>query len=67
MTQSQMDSMLAELAGYRGKPGAHVPAIIDAVLAVQAYVVAHQDAISEVEINPLICTTTSAIAVDAHH
>lgn len=53
------------LAGYRGKPGAHVPAIIDAVLAVQAYVVAHQDSISEVEINPLICTTSSAIAVDA--
>jgi len=53
------------LNGYRGKPGADLSAIIDAVMAVQAYVIAHLDAISEVEINPLICRTDSAIAVDA--
>ena len=53
------------LNGYRGKPGADIPAVIAAVLSVQAYVIAHLDTISEVEINPLICTTTSAIAVDA--
>jgi acyl-CoA synthetase (NDP forming) len=53
------------LNGYRGKPAAHLGAITQAIMAVQAYVIAHQDAISEVEVNPLICGTDSAIAVDA--
>ena len=53
------------LAGYRGKPAAHLPAIVDAVLAVQAYVLAHADSVSEAEINPLICTPNRAIAADA--
>ena len=53
------------LNGYRGKSGADIPAIIAAIMLVQAYVIAHQDTISEVEINPLICTTSAAIAVDA--
>ncbi len=53
------------LNGYRGKPGADLGAIIDAVMAVQSYVIAHQDAISEVEVNPLICTADAAVAVDA--
>jgi len=71
VTPGQIETALTRLriapllAGYRGKPGADMPSIIAAVLGVQAYVIAHQDAISEVEINPLICTTTSAIAVDA--
>lgn len=71
VTPGQIETALTRLriarllAGYRGRPGADMPSIIAAVLGVQAYVVAHQDAISEVEINPLICTTTSAIAVDA--
>jgi acyl-CoA synthetase (NDP forming) len=53
------------LNGYRGKPGADLGAISQAILSVQAYVIAHQDVISEVEVNPLICGTDSAIAVDA--
>lgn len=53
------------LTGYRGKPGADQEAIIDAILAVQAYVLAHRDSVSEVEINPLICTPDRAVAVDA--
>jgi acyl-CoA synthetase (NDP forming) len=53
------------LNGYRGKPGADLGAITQAIMSVQAYVIAHQDAISEVEVNPLICGTDSAIAVDA--
>ena len=53
------------LAGYRGAAPADVAAIIDAVLAVQAYVMAHADAVIEAEINPLICTATRAIAADA--
>ena len=53
------------LNGYRGKPAADIPAIIDAIMAVQDYVIAHADNLSEVEINPLICTATHAIAADA--
>ena len=53
------------LAGYRGKPGANIGAILSVVEAVQAYVVANADRVSEVEINPLICTANGAIAVDA--
>ncbi|MGI1663723.1 acetate--CoA ligase family protein [Palleronia sp. KMU-117] len=53
------------LQGYRGKPGANLDAIAEAVLAVQAYVAAHPGQIDEVEINPLICTPERAVAVDA--
>lgn len=53
------------LTGYRGKPGANIPAILDAVAAVQSYVVATADTVSEVEINPLVCTPERAVAVDA--
>ncbi|WP_299850202.1 acetate--CoA ligase family protein [uncultured Roseovarius sp.] len=53
------------LAGYRGKPGASRAAIITSVLAVQAYVSAHAKCLDEVEINPLICTPTRAVAADA--
>lgn len=51
------------LDGYRGVPAANRPAIIDAVLALQTYVLdAHP---FEVEINPLMCSPTQAIAADA--
>ncbi|CUH50020.1 acetate--CoA ligase family protein [Ruegeria atlantica] len=53
------------LAGYRGKPAAEIEAILDAVDAVQAYVIANASHVSEVEINPLICTPDRAMAVDA--
>lgn len=53
------------LAGYRGALPADMPAIVDAVLAVQDYVTANATHLQEVEINPLICTPTRAIAVDA--
>lgn len=53
------------LTGYRGRPTAEIDSIVDAVMAVQAYVIAHADVISEVEINPLICTPTRAVAADA--
>ncbi len=53
------------LAGYRGKPAADLAAIVDAILAMQDYVLANLDRIEEIEINPLICTQSSAIAVDA--
>lgn len=53
------------LHGFRGQPAADTGAIIDAVLAIQSYVLAHPTTLSEVEINPLICTPTRAVAVDA--
>ena len=53
------------LRGYRGKPGADITAIARTVLAVQSYVTAHAGRLEEVEINPLICTETRAVAVDA--
>ncbi|MFU8777293.1 MAG: acetate--CoA ligase family protein, partial [Roseovarius sp.] len=51
--------------GYRGHPATDRPAIIRAVMAVQAYVAAHADSLEEVEINPLLCTVSEAVAVDA--
>ena len=51
------------LAGYRGAPPADRGAIIQAILAVQDYVL--QEAPFEAEINPLICGTKGAIAGDA--
>ena len=53
------------LSGYRGKPAADVDAIVEAVLAVQSYVLANAETVSEVEINPLLCTPDRAVAVDA--
>ncbi len=53
------------LDGYRGKPAANMDAIVATVMAVQDYVLAHQHTIAEVEINPLICTPTRAVAADA--
>ena len=53
------------LRGYRGKPAAHWAAILDAIAYVQAYVTANADTLAEIEINPLICTPTRAVAVDA--
>jgi hypothetical protein len=55
--------MAPVLAGFRGKPAADHEAILDAVAAVQAYVIATQPA--ELDINPLICTPHGAVAADA--
>jgi len=51
--------------GYRGGPPVNRDAILDAVMAVQAYVIANAEVLEEVEINPLIATPTRAVAVDA--
>jgi succinyl-CoA synthetase beta subunit len=53
------------LRGYRGRPGIDTKTVAQAVMAVQDYVTAEAGRIEEVEINPLICTTTRAIAADA--
>lgn len=53
------------LKGYRGKPGVNRSSLIDAILALQAYVLANLASVEEVEVNPLICTVERAVAVDA--
>ena len=51
--------------GYRGKPAADLPAIVQAILGIQDYVLANADGLAEIEINPLLCTTDRAVAADA--
>jgi len=53
------------IVGYRGKPAADLDAVLAAIMALQEYVIANVDRVSEVEINPLMCTPDAAIAVDA--
>jgi acetyl-CoA synthetase len=55
----------ALLTGFRGKPAADIASVIEAVMSIQAYVIANAGAVSEVEVNPLICTPTRAVAADA--
>ncbi|WP_298259558.1 acetate--CoA ligase family protein [uncultured Litoreibacter sp.] len=58
-------NMYPLLTGFRGAEPCDLDAIVDAILAVQSYVIAQDDPIAEVEVNPLICGPTGAIAVDA--
>ncbi len=53
------------IKGYRGKPAADLDAIIQAVLSIQAYVIDQHGLIDELEVNPLMCLPTGAIAADA--
>ncbi len=53
------------LRGFRNAPGADIPAILDAIDAIQTYVLANAERVEEVEVNPLICTPSRAVAVDA--
>ncbi|HAY91539.1 MAG TPA: acyl-CoA synthetase, partial [Rhodobacteraceae bacterium] len=53
------------LNGYRGQPAVDMAALVDAVMSVQSYVRQNMDDVLEVEINPIIATPTTAIAVDA--
>ena len=53
------------IRGYRGKPGADRNAIIDDVMAVSAFALAHADRLEELDINPLMVTPQGAFAADA--
>ena len=53
------------LTGYRGKPAVDKPALVKAVLAMQTCVLDRRASLAEIEINPLILTSKSAVAVDA--
>ncbi len=68
---TQIDAALGSLkiapllAGYRGAKPANRAAIRTAIHALQDYVIANADRLTEIEVNPLICTPTDAIAADA--
>ena len=53
------------LNGYRGQPAVDMAALVDAVMSVQSYVQQNMNDVLEVEINPIIATPNTAIAVDA--
>ncbi|MCA2006588.1 acetate--CoA ligase family protein [Tritonibacter mobilis] len=53
------------LSGYRGALPADRAAILRAIRAVEAYVVAEAEGLEEIEINPLLCTPSDAVAADA--
>lgn len=53
------------LDGFRGGPAADRRAIVDTILALQDYVMRHADDVDAVEINPLLCGPTRAVAADA--
>ena len=51
------------LNGYRGKPAAKIDSLVSAILTLQQHVVGSK--LAEVELNPVLVTTTSSVAVDA--
>ena len=53
------------LDGYRGGAPVDMTALLNTIEAVQAYVLANAAQLEEVEINPLLCTKTHTVAVDA--
>jgi len=53
------------LHGYRGAAAASITSILKAIHVVQDFATANADVLQEIEINPLICTETDAIAADA--
>lgn len=53
------------LAGYRGRAGCDMPALVDAIEAVAAFAMAHGEGLEELDVNPLLALPQGAVAVDA--
>ena len=53
------------LAGYRGRTGCDMPALIDAIEKIAAFATAHGDRLEELDVNPLLALPKGAVAVDA--
>lgn len=53
------------LCGYRGRAGCDMAALVDAIDAVAEFAMAHEDALDELDVNPLLALPQGAIAVDA--
>ncbi len=70
-TRSDMETALQSLKsakllnGFRDAAAADIPSILNAIEAIQNYVLANAGGLEEVEVNPLICTPDEAIAADA--
>ena len=70
LTERDARKMLEELAtyplltGYRGRPRADVPALVDTLLRVSA-LVEDQQSIAELDLNPLVVLPEGALAADA--
>ncbi|MDX2484557.1 MAG: acetate--CoA ligase family protein [Pseudodonghicola sp.] len=55
----------ALLSGYRGRKAADIEAVLDAVMILQGFAETHCTRLQELEINPLMCRPTGAVAADA--
>ena len=72
-TQASIEAALQRLTvnkmlqGFRGKPRADVPALVDAILAVARYAESHLARLVELDVNPVIVRPAGAgaVAVDA--
>ncbi len=53
------------LNGFRNQPAVNIDAIVATALALQTYIIDNCNSVSEIEINPLICTRGNAVAADA--
>ncbi|MGB7654255.1 MAG: acetate--CoA ligase family protein [Novosphingobium sp.] len=53
------------LAGYRGRPGCDMPALLVAIEGVARFALAHAERLEELEVNPLLALPRGAMAVDA--
>jgi succinyl-CoA synthetase beta subunit len=71
VTHDEALALLAQLKGarlldgFRGLPGVDRDRLADVICRVAAFAVDHREAIAELDVNPLICTGDSIIAVDA--
>ncbi len=53
------------MQGYRGKPGVSIDKLVKTLMLIQAAALSIGDQLQELEINPLMCSETSVVAVDA--
>ncbi len=53
------------LAGYRGRAGCDMAALVDAIAAVAAFAMAHGERLEELDVNPLLALPQGAVMVDA--
>lgn len=71
VTDAQIDRALdrlvvsKKLAGWRGKPAGDRAALVRTITMLAAFYKAHETLVTEIEVNPIIVTPTSAVAVDA--
>ena len=57
---------ISEIAkGYRGLSGVDVNQIVDAIMKIQEFVLDNRDKVFEIEINPLLVTSSEVIVADA--